>query len=119
MFAAMNGEHLALLAEISEQIHHGPNEELFRAGEPLQVLSILLAGFVAETHIDLGREVVIDVIAPVAPIAFSAALAGKTSPTGARTVTAARLIVIAAPELRAMIHAEPRTRNALLGPCIR
>jgi CRP/FNR family transcriptional activator FtrB len=39
---------------------------------------------------------------------------GVTAPTGARTITSVRLVIIPAPDLRAMIQAEPRLGTAFL-----
>jgi CRP-like cAMP-binding protein len=107
LFGAFSAGQLAGLNEIADLARVGPDEVLFRAGEQLDELNILLAGFVAETSAHQGAEAFTDVVAPVRPLGFAAALLGGASPTGARTVTSARLIVVPAPELRAMIRAEP------------
>jgi CRP-like cAMP-binding protein len=66
----------------------GPDEVLFREGDRLAELNILLTGFVAETHGKNGENALTDVIGPVAPIGFASAMLGAASPTGARTVKA-------------------------------
>jgi CRP/FNR family transcriptional activator FtrB len=113
LFASFTAPRLAALNEIADLARVGPDEVLFRAGDQLDELNILLAGFVAETQTGTGTgthqrdEAFTDVVAPVRPLGFATALLGVASPTGVRTITSARLIVVPAPELRAMIRTEP------------
>lgn len=107
LFAAFSAAQTAALNEIADLARVGPDEVLFRAGDRLDELNILLAGFVAETQAHQGADAFTDVVTPVRPLGFAAALLGAASPTGARTITSARLIVVPAPELRALIRAEP------------
>jgi CRP-like cAMP-binding protein len=95
------------LNELADLARFGPNEELFREGDRLNQVNILLAGFVTETRAHQDGDALTDVIAPVSPVGFASALLGVPSPTGAKTITSARLIIIPAAELRDMIQEEP------------
>ncbi len=107
LLAAFSGAQIAALNNLADLARLGPDETLFREGHQLAELNILLAGFVAETHGKNGEHAMTDVIGPVRPIGLASAMLGAASPTGARTITSVRLIVIPAPELRAMIRAKP------------
>src|SRR2546423_11800308 len=107
MLASFSAAQITALNDLADLARVGPDEVLFREGDRLEELDILLAGFVTETHAQAGRTALTDVIAPVSPIGFASAMLGAASPTGARTVTSARLIIIPAAELRAMIQADP------------
>jgi CRP-like cAMP-binding protein len=107
LFASFGASRIGALNELADLARVGPDEQLFREGDRLDDLHILLAGFVTETHAHHDGDVFTDVVSPVTPIGFAAAMLGAASPTGARTITSARLIVIPAAELRAMIRAEP------------
>jgi CRP/FNR family transcriptional activator FtrB len=107
LFVAFSARQLAGLNEVADLARVGPDEVLFRTGDQLDELNILLTGFVAETQGRRNGDAFTDVIAPVRPLGYAAALLGVASPTGARTISSARLIVVPAPPLRAMIWAEP------------
>jgi CRP/FNR family transcriptional activator FtrB len=107
LLASFGASRISELNEIADLARVGPDEALFRKGDRLAGLHILLAGFVTETHAHHDGDAFTDVISPVRPIGFAAAMRGEASPTGAKTITSARLIVIPAAELRAMIRAEP------------
>ncbi len=107
LFAAFSAAQIAALNNVADLARLGPDEVLFREGDQLAELNILLAGFVAETHGKNGEHAITDVIGPVRPIGFASTMLGAASPTGARTITSARLITIPAPELRAMIRTKP------------
>jgi CRP-like cAMP-binding protein len=107
LFASFSAAQIAALNNLADLVRLGPDETLFREGDQMAELNILLAGFVAETHGKHGENATTDVIGPVRPIGFASAMLGAASPTGARTITSARLITIPAPELRAMIRAKP------------
>jgi CRP-like cAMP-binding protein len=107
LLAAFSGAQIAALNNLADLARLGPDETLFREGHQLAELNILLAGFVAETHGKNGEHAMTDVIGPVRPIGLASAMLGAASPTGARTITSVRLVVIPAPELRAMIRAKP------------
>jgi len=106
LFASFSGAQIAALNGLADLARVGPDEVLFREGDQIEELNILLAGFVTETHVQAGENALTDVIAPVRPIGFASAMLGAASPTGARTITSARLVVIPAAELRAMIRAK-------------
>jgi CRP/FNR family transcriptional activator FtrB len=107
LFAAFPPAVLARLDGTAELARLGADEVLFREGDQLTELNIVLSGFVGETHDKNDESAMADVIGPVGPIGFASAMLGAASPTGARTITSARVVVIPAPELRAMIRAKP------------
>ena len=107
LLTAFSAAQIAALNKLADLARLGPDEVLFREGDQLAELNILLAGFVAETQGGNDENAITDIIGPVGPIGFASAMLGTASPTGARTITAARLIVIPAAELRAMIQAKP------------
>jgi CRP-like cAMP-binding protein len=107
LFRSFGLPQITMLNEIADLARVGPEEELFREGDRLRELHILLTGFVTETHAHHDGDAFTDVVSPVRPIGFASAMLGEASPTGARTITSARLIVIPAAELRAMIREEP------------
>jgi CRP-like cAMP-binding protein len=97
------------LNELADLARFGPSELLFKEGDPSDNLHILLSGYVATARAQPnGGDTATDVIKPVAVIGFAPALLGVAAPSTARTVTSARLIIIPAAELRAMIKADPR-----------
>jgi CRP/FNR family transcriptional activator FtrB len=107
LFASFRTAQIGDLNELADLARVGPDEVIFREGDRLEGLHILLTGFVTETHAHHDGDAFTDVISPVGPIGFASAMLGAASPTGARTITSARLIVIPAAELRAMIREEP------------
>jgi CRP-like cAMP-binding protein len=107
LFASFSASQIAALNNLADLARLGPDETLFREADQLAELNILLSGFVAETHGKNGENAMTDIIGPVTPIGFASAVLGAPSPTGARTITSARIIVIPAPDLRAMIRAKP------------
>jgi CRP-like cAMP-binding protein len=107
LFASFSASQIAALNNLADLARLGPDEVLFREGDQMAELNILLAGFLAETQGKSGEDALTDVIGPVRPIGFAPAMLGTASPTGARTITSARLIIIPAADLRAMIRAKP------------
>ena len=107
LFASFRAPQIGALNELADLARVGPDEALFREGDRLEGLHILLTGFVSETHAHHDGDAFTDVISPIGLIGFASAMLGVASPTGARTITSARLIVIPAAELRAMIRAAP------------
>ena len=105
LFRSFGPSQIAVLNELADLARVGPDEALFREGDRLEELNILLTGFVTETHAHHDGDAFTDVVAPVRPIGFASAMLGAASPTGVRTITSARLIVIPAAELRTMIQA--------------
>jgi CRP/FNR family transcriptional activator FtrB len=109
LFGAFDAPLLERINEIADFARVGPDEVLFSEGDQVTELIILLAGHVAMSRLQVaGVNVMTDVIAPVRPIGFSAALTGTASLTGAKTITSARLILVPAAELRAALGAEPK-----------
>jgi CRP-like cAMP-binding protein len=107
LLAAFSAAQIATLNNLADLARLGPDEVLFREGDRLAELNILLAGFVAETQGRNGETAITDIIGPDRPIGFASAMLGAASPTGARTITSARLVILPAAELRAMIRAKP------------
>jgi CRP/FNR family transcriptional activator FtrB len=107
LFASFSAAQIAALNNLADLARLGPEEVLFREGDQPAELNILLSGFVAETQGKNGENATTDIIGPVTPIGFASAVLGAALPTGARTITSARIIVIPAPDLRAMIRAKP------------
>jgi CRP-like cAMP-binding protein len=90
---------LGKLNEFADLARIGPREVLFKQGDRTDALNILVSGYVTIVRSQPGGgDSVTDVIAPVRAIGFAAALLGVGSPTAARTVTSARLIIIPAPD---------------------
>jgi CRP/FNR family transcriptional activator FtrB len=116
LFAACTDEVLTRLNDGADLARLGPNEPLFREGDHLEELNILISGYVViTTSLQAnGDDTPADLIEPIRPIALPEALRGGPAPFGARTATAARVIVIAAPVLRAMIQRVPALRSAFL-----
>jgi len=85
LLAACGIERLAELNDLADLARVGPDEVLFREGERLEELNILLTGFVAETRSRQGGDAFTDVVGPVCPLGFAAAMLGTASPNGART----------------------------------
>jgi CRP-like cAMP-binding protein len=106
-FADLAAEDLSNLNEVADLARTGPDEVLFREGERIEELNILLSGFVVETRARPGGDACTDVIGPPRPLGFAAAMLQMASPNGARTMTSARLLVIPAGELRGMVTAKP------------
>jgi CRP-like cAMP-binding protein len=99
---------LARLNAVADLARLGPDEVLFRQGVQLNELNILTAGYAVTTQSQPdGDDAVVDVVEPITPIGLPAALLGGASPIGSRTVTSARVIVIEAAELTAMIGKFP------------
>jgi CRP/FNR family transcriptional activator FtrB len=99
---------LTRLNAVSDLARLGANEVLFRQGDQVNELNILTAGYAVTTQSQPdGNDGVIDVVEPITPIGQPTALLGGASPIGSRTVTSARVIVIEAAELMAMIRKFP------------
>jgi CRP-like cAMP-binding protein len=114
LLAACTTEVLARLNDVADLARLGPDEPLFREGDLLEELNVLISGYVTTTRLQPNGDDTLDLVEPIRPIALPVALRGGPAPFGARTVTAARVIVIAAPVLRAMIQRVPALRSALL-----
>jgi CRP/FNR family transcriptional regulator, dissimilatory nitrate respiration regulator len=113
LFATCTPAVLARLNDIADLARVGPDETLFREGDRLDELNILLSGYAITTRSQPnGDEVATDVVEPIRPIAVSTTLLGGLAPLGARTVTSARVIVISAPELCTMIRKVPGLRTS-------
>jgi CRP-like cAMP-binding protein len=99
---------LTRLNAVSDLARLGANEVLFRQGDQLNELNILTAGYAVTTQSQPdGDDAVVDVVGPITPIGLPTALLGGASPIGSHTVTSARVIVIEAAELAAMIRKFP------------
>jgi len=99
---------LARLNAVADLARLGPDEVLIRQGDRVNELNILTAGYAVTTQSQPdGDDAVVDVVEPITPVGLPAALLGGASPIGSRTVTSARVIVIEAAELTAMIRKFP------------
>ncbi len=106
---------LTRLNAVSDLARLGANEVLFRQGDQLNELNILTAGYAVTTQAQPdGKDGVIDVVEPITPIGLPTALLGGASPIGSRTVTSARVIVIEAAELAAMMRKSPPLASSIL-----
>jgi CRP/FNR family transcriptional activator FtrB len=114
LFAPLTPAHLAALDEVADLTGTGPDEVLFYPGDRLQQVHILVRGFVTETRDHREDEAFTDVVVPVTPLGLAPALLDVASPTGARTITSVRLIVIPADPLRALLRADPELARPLL-----
>jgi CRP-like cAMP-binding protein len=115
LFADCTDEVLERLNDIADLARLGPDEPLFREGDRLEELNVLISGYAITTCLQPnGDDIAADVVAPIRPIALPAALRGGLAPFGARTATVARVIVIAAPALRTMIQRVWALRSAFL-----
>ena len=110
-----NAEVLTRLNETADLARLGPDEDLFRAGEVLSELNILLIGQVAAVNSQSGRnQNLLDVLQPVRPLYLGAALLGLPAPAGARTLTTVRLIVLPVRELQAVLRDAPAIAQRFL-----
>lgn len=107
LFRSFGAAQIEALNELADLARVGPDEELFRQGDQLHDLHILLTGLVTETRVHHDGDALTDVMTPVRPIGFAPALLGVPSPTGARTITSVRVITIPAAALQAMLREEP------------
>jgi CRP-like cAMP-binding protein len=107
LLAAFAETHLAALNERADLARIGPNETLWDQGDSLELLHILLSGFVVETCEYQGKPAFTDVVGPTAPVGFAAAMTASPAPTGARTITSARLILIPVSDLLDRIRDQP------------
>jgi CRP-like cAMP-binding protein len=106
---------LARLNAVPDLARLGPDEVLFREGDQVNELNILISGYAVTTRsLPNGDGAVVDVVEPIAPIGLSAALLEGASPIGGRTVTSARIIVLDAIELRAMTRKFPAVAASFL-----
>jgi CRP-like cAMP-binding protein len=106
---------LTRLNAVSDLARLGPDEVLFREGDQINELNILISGYAVTTRSQPnGDGTVIDVVEPIAPIGLPAALLGGASPIGGRTVTSARIVVLDAIELRAMTRKLPAVAASFL-----
>lgn len=115
LFRAAAPPLLAKINEIADLARTGPDETLLVQGETPTELNILLSGYAVSTQARLRAvDRMTDLLVPVTALGLPAALLGLPAVVNVRTVTAARLIVIPAPELRDMIHKEPSLAPLLL-----
>jgi CRP-like cAMP-binding protein len=111
----MCADGLALVNEAADVARFGPAETLFNAGDKLAEVNFLVAGQVAATHsLGAGEPNFVDVVLPVRSLCLPAALLGLPTPVGMRTLTTARLIVVAVGAIReALTERPPAARQVL------
>jgi len=103
LFADLDEDQLSAINEVADLARIGPQEVLFRQGDRLSELTVLTAGFVAETVVTRATETVMGVISAPHPIALSATVLGMPSTTGARTITSVRLILVPTGTIRDLL----------------
>jgi CRP-like cAMP-binding protein len=113
-FSGLTAKDLSSLNEVADLARVGPHEVLFRQGDRLQELTILTAGFVADTVDESPGEAFTEVHSPVALIGFASALLGVPTSAGAKTISSSRLIIIPGTPMRRMIQSRPQLGLALL-----
>jgi CRP/FNR family transcriptional activator FtrB len=115
VFATLSPDGVTRLNEAGDLQRVGPDEHLFDEGECLEHLHILISGFVAMMHAARGKEdVAIDVVGPPAPLCLASAILGLPTAAGARTVSAARLVLVPVSEVIAMLSNEQGMGAAIL-----
>jgi CRP-like cAMP-binding protein len=115
LFASLPLPIREALNGISDLARVGPDEVLVQEGERVSELNVLIAGYVAATQsLPSNGESLTDVLAPVAALCLPAAALGRPAIVGIRTVTSARLVVVPAAELQALIRSEPSLSQLLL-----
>jgi CRP/FNR family transcriptional activator FtrB len=114
LFAACTDEVLARLNDSADLARLGPDDLLFREGDHLEELNVLISGYVViTTGLQAnGDDTPADLIEPIRPIALTVAFRGGPVPFGARAATASRVIMIAVPALRTTIQRVPALRSA-------
>lgn len=105
---------LADLAGAAALLRLGPGEPVFRQGETLARVHVILAGQVELVREAEGRETALDLLGPGGLPGFAASLLGTPPATGARTATAVRLVALPAGVLRAAAAAAPPLAGRLL-----
>jgi CRP/FNR family transcriptional activator FtrB len=99
-------------------VHAG--EELCRQGEPPTVLHVLIDGQVSLcAEAPDGTAAVVEVLRPVTAFVLAAVLTELPYLMGAKAVESSRLVLIPAPQLRAMIRTEQPLTLAMLGTVAR
>jgi CRP/FNR family transcriptional activator FtrB len=97
-------DSLAALREAADLVGFGPDEEVFRAGDTLDELLILVNGQIGTTRPrPAGHPELVDVLLPVQPLCLPAVLLGLPAPIGAGTLSTGRLIALPAKDVREMI----------------
>src|ERR1700750_1327655 len=86
-FSGLAGKDLSSLNEVSDLARVGPHEVLFRQGDRLQELTILITGFVADIVDEASGEAFTDVHSPVALIGSASALLCVAASAGAKTIS--------------------------------
>ena len=114
MLASCPPPVLARIDAISDLARLGPDEDLFQENAPVTELNILLSGYAVTVQSQPdGKVALLDVVEPVNPVGLAEAILGNRSSFGARTVTSARIIAIAAAELRTLLRRVPVLQAAL------
>jgi CRP-like cAMP-binding protein len=110
---------LTRLDTVSDLARLGPDEALFQEGDPVRELNILLSGYAVTVQSQPdGNEAVLDVVEPIGLVGLPEVILGNAPTHSARTVTSARIIVIAAAELRTLLRRAPALEAALLSQAL-
>ncbi len=115
LFEALDDRLIDALAAISHVVTLGEDEELCRQGQPPAHLLVLLEGQVAlwGTAPD-GSAAVVEVVRPPGYFVLATVLTRLPYLMTARTVSAARLVLIDVDGLHALLESEVALANALL-----
>jgi CRP-like cAMP-binding protein len=120
LLEALSSEALAALHDTSDVVRFGPGEPLFRSGDLLGELHVLLTGQIGATCPYSGADdALIDVVLPVRPLCLPAALLGLPAPVGAHTLTSGRLVTVSADCLRQIVSSDPGSARPLLEYALR
>jgi CRP/FNR family transcriptional activator FtrB len=107
LFSELDREDQRAVSAVADLARFGPDEVLFAQGDQLADLHILTTGYVAETRHKSGADALTDIVPPGQPVALAPAMLGIATPTGARTLTSARLILVPVDTLRALMRRKP------------
>jgi CRP-like cAMP-binding protein len=111
LLAGQDGRVLDRINLVSTLLHAPPETVISRAGDPPNAVMFLLTGHVLPRQPEGGE--IIDVLEAARPLCLGA-LFGLAETADLVALATARLIVVPAPVLRALIHAESRLGDAFL-----
>jgi CRP/FNR family transcriptional regulator, transcriptional activator FtrB len=120
LLEALSPQALSELRDSADVERFGPGEPLFRSGDLLSELHLLLAGQVGATSPHAGDiDALVDVLLPVRPLCLPAVLLGLPAPTGAQTLTSGRLVTLSADRLRKIVGNDPGSAQPFLDYALR
>ena len=107
------------LNELGDLARVGPGEVLYREGERLDALHVLVDGYVAETTSNSKETPITDVIAPVTPIDLPSIILDIPTASATMTITSTRIVLLPAEPLRSMLSAHAELANSVLSQSLR